>query len=199
MLAPVFARFYSDETPSLVLSFLVRGSIWAVAGMTAGLALGWGWQGFFGIPRAMLGGLAGSICGTAAFEIANAMLFPGDRNDAVIPSSMPARLLAYLLVAIGVAIGAVLFGSPADRGRRAEGPQARSWPVISPHGGWRRTPNRSKSFTTEAQRSQRRKTTTRLRRDSPREDPIRRQDPNFFLTWVFDFLCDLCASVVNVF
>ena len=47
-LAPIFARFYSDETPSLLLSFLVRGGIWAVVGMTAGLALGWGWQGFPG-------------------------------------------------------------------------------------------------------------------------------------------------------
>ena len=45
-LAPIFGRFYSDETASLLLSFLVRGGIWAVVGMTAGLALGWGWQGF---------------------------------------------------------------------------------------------------------------------------------------------------------
>ena len=36
-LVPIFARFYSDETPSLLLSFLVRGGIWTVAGMAAGL------------------------------------------------------------------------------------------------------------------------------------------------------------------
>jgi len=116
-LAPIFARFYSDETPSLLLSFLVRGGIWSVVGMTAGLALGWSSQGPLGIPRALIGGLAGGICGTIAFEVVNAMLFPGDRNDAVIPSSMEARVLAYLFVSVGVAIGAVLFG------------HRRSWPA----------------------------------------------------------------------
>jgi len=110
-LAPIFARFYSDETGSLVLSLLVRGGIWAVVGMAAGLALGWGWRGALGIPGALFGGLAGGICGTIAFEVVNAMLFPADRNDAVIPSSMQTRLLAYLFVSVGVAMGAVLLGS----------------------------------------------------------------------------------------
>jgi len=109
--APIFAQFYSDESPSLLLPFLVRGAIWAVAGMAAGLALGWGWHGSPGsTPGALIGGLAGSVCGTVAFEVVNAVLFPGDRNDAVIPSSMLARLLAYLLVAVGAALGAVLLG-----------------------------------------------------------------------------------------
>ena len=107
-LVPIYARFYSDEAPSLLLSFLVRGGIWAVVGMAAGLALGWGWRGFRGIPGILIGGLSGSVCGTIAFEVVNALLFPGDRNDAVIPSSMQSRLLAYLFVSVGVAIGAVL-------------------------------------------------------------------------------------------
>jgi hypothetical protein len=123
-LAPIFARFYSDETPSLLLSFLVRGGIWAVVGMTAGLALGWGWQGSLGIPRALIGGLAGGVCGTVAFEVVNAVLFPGDRNDAVIPSSTQARLLACVFVSVGVAIGAVRVGRhrswPASRTLQAQ-------------------------------------------------------------------------------
>jgi len=109
-LAPVFDRFYTNQNPSLVLSILVRGGIWAVVGITAGLALGWGWQGSHGVPRALIGGLAGSVCGTIAFEVVNALLFPGDRNDAVIPSSMQARLLAYLFVSVSVTLGGVLFG-----------------------------------------------------------------------------------------
>jgi len=118
-LAPIFARFYSDESAALLLSFLIRGAIWAVVGMTTGLALGWGWRGPLGILRALTGGLAGGVCGTVAFEVVNAVLFPGDRNDAVIPSSMQARLLAYLFVSVGVALGAVLFERhrwlPTDR------------------------------------------------------------------------------------
>jgi hypothetical protein len=120
-LAPIYARFYSDESPSLGLSFLVRGGIWAVAGMAAGLALGWGWQGSLGIPTALIGGLAGSVCGTVAFEVVNALLFPGDRNDAVIPSSMLARLMACLFVSVGVAVGAVLLG------------RHRAWPSARTH------------------------------------------------------------------
>ncbi len=95
-LAPIHARFFTDESPSLLLSCLVRGGIWAVIGMAAALALGWGWQGILGIPGTMIGGLTGSVCGTIAFEVVDALLFPGDRNDAVIPSSMQSRLLAYL-------------------------------------------------------------------------------------------------------
>jgi len=108
-LAPIFARSFGDESPSLLVSFLVRGGIVAVVGMTAGLALGWGWRGLLGVPRGLLGGLAGSVCGIIAFELVNAVLFPADRNDAVIPNSTQSRLLAYLFVSVGVAIGAVLF------------------------------------------------------------------------------------------
>jgi hypothetical protein len=106
--APIFARFYSDENPSLLLSFLVRGGAWAVVGMAAGLALGWGWHGFADVRTTLIGGLAGSVIGTMAFEMVNAIVFASDRNDAVIPTSMAARLLAYLLVSAGVALGAVL-------------------------------------------------------------------------------------------
>lgn len=109
-LAPFFKQLYSDEAPSLLLPLLVRGGIWAIVGMAAGLALGWGWRGFLGSPAALIGGVAGSVCGTIAFEVVNAVAFPEDRNDAVIPSSTQARLLACLFVSVGAAIGAVFVG-----------------------------------------------------------------------------------------
>ncbi len=107
LLAPIYTRFFSDDAPSLLLPFLIRGGVWATIGMAVGLAFGWGLHGFRGVPNALMGGLIGSVCGTVAFELANAVLFPGDRNDAVIPSSIHARLLAYLFVAVTVATGAV--------------------------------------------------------------------------------------------
>jgi hypothetical protein len=129
-LIPIFDRFYSDESASLLVSFGFRGAIWMVIGMTAGLALGWGWQGPRGIPRGLTGGLVGAACGTIVFEVVNAVLFPADRDDAVIPSSMQARLLAYLFVSFGVAIGAVLVGRPRSwpAGRKL---QSHAKPIIS--------------------------------------------------------------------
>jgi hypothetical protein len=108
-LVPIFDRFYSDESGSLLVSLGARGAIWVIIGMTAGLALAWGWQGLRGIPWGLTGGLVGAGCATIAFEVVNAVLFPADRDDAVIPSSTQTRLLAYLFVSVGVAIGAVLF------------------------------------------------------------------------------------------
>jgi hypothetical protein len=110
VLAPIFDQYFSDESASLLVSFLVRAGIWAVVGMTAGLALGWGWHGPGGIPRVLTGGLAGALCGTVAFEVVNAVLFPADRDDGIVPSSILARLLAYQFVCLGVAIAAVLVG-----------------------------------------------------------------------------------------
>jgi hypothetical protein len=114
-LSPIFDRFYSDDTTSLLVSFGVRVVIWVVIGMMAGLALGLGWQGPGSIARALTGGLAGAACGTIAFEVVNALLFPAERDDALIPSSTQTRLLAYLFVSVGVAIGAVVVGRPRVR------------------------------------------------------------------------------------
>jgi hypothetical protein len=83
------------------------------------LALGWGWHGQRGIPWVLAGGLVGSVVATIAFEVVLAVSFPADRNDTIIPSSMATRLLAYLFVAVGVALGAVFSGTwspePAER------------------------------------------------------------------------------------
>jgi hypothetical protein len=133
VLVPIFAHYYSDEQPSLLLPILVRGGIWAVAGLTAGLALGWGWHGRRGIPGAVIGGLIGSILATISFEVANGLIFPADRNDAVIPSSMLTRLLAYLFVAVGVALGALLLGG--DRSRLAVGAASAQAEPITPREG----------------------------------------------------------------
>jgi hypothetical protein len=114
-LAPVFGWYYSDVEPSLLLPLLIRGGIWAVVGMTAGLALGCGWHGARGILLTLTGGLAGSVIGTLAFEVVVALIFPADRNDKILPSSPVTRLLAYLFVAAFVALGAVTLGRGGSR------------------------------------------------------------------------------------
>jgi hypothetical protein len=112
-LAPVFGRFYSDVNPSLMLPILIRGGICAVIGLAAGLAYGLGRHGPTGILRTLSGGLLGGVLGVILFEVIIATLFPMERNDKVIPSSLVTRLLCYLCVAAGVAAGAILL----ERGR----------------------------------------------------------------------------------
>jgi len=112
--APMFSRFYADKDPVLLLPVLVRGSICAVIGMAAGLALGLGARGPAGALRPLTGGLLGSLFGVIASETINAVVYPMDRNDQLIPTSMIARLLCYVGVAGCVALGAVIVGQSAQ-------------------------------------------------------------------------------------
>jgi hypothetical protein len=107
-LAPVFGRFYNDVDPSLMLPIVIRGGICAVVGLAAGLAFGLGRHDPTGIIHTLSGGLLGGILGIIFFEVIIATLFPMERNDKVIPSSLVTRLLCYLCVAAGVAAGAIL-------------------------------------------------------------------------------------------
>jgi hypothetical protein len=115
-LTPLFSRLYDDANPLLLLPVLIRGGIAAVIGMAAGMALGLGHRGLAGALRPMTGGLLGSLLGVIASEAINASIYPFDRNDQAIPTSMIARLLCYLCVAVGTALGAVILG----RGRSEE-------------------------------------------------------------------------------
>jgi hypothetical protein len=107
-ITPVFRRYYSDENPSLLLPLLVRSAVCAFVGLSAGLALGLGRRGPGGIPRGLLGGLIGSALGITAFELMIAFLFPMERNDKLIPTSMIMRLLFYVCVAIVAGAGSLV-------------------------------------------------------------------------------------------
>jgi hypothetical protein len=108
--APLFGRFYSDADPVLLLPFLIRGGICAVIGMVVGLAFGLGKGGPTDALRSLTGGLLGGVLGIIAFEAVNAFFFPMDRNDNAIPTTILARFLCYLCVAVGVASGVVILG-----------------------------------------------------------------------------------------
>jgi hypothetical protein len=125
-LAPIFKQYYSDEAPSLLLPLVVRGGIWGIVGMAAGLAFGWGSRGPGGIPGALIGGLFGAACGTIVFEVANGLLYPADRNDAAIPTSTAARLMACLFVSVGAAVGAAVPGRPRVPPAALPTPQVRA-------------------------------------------------------------------------
>lgn len=108
VLAPIIPQFYSDEDPTILLPIAVRGAIAAAVGLAAGLAFGLGRDGPRGIARPLAGGLIGGALGLIAFELVYALGFPTVRNDHVIPLSVTTRLLCYLCVAVGAAVGVLL-------------------------------------------------------------------------------------------
>jgi hypothetical protein len=130
-IAPIFTRYYNYANP-LLLPVLVRGALAAVIGMAAGLALGLGHRGPAGALRPLSGGLLGGLLGVIAAEAVIPALYPMDPNDQVIPTSTIARLLDYLCVAGGVALGAVMLGrGRTDRGIGGTASSAPA-PVTSP-------------------------------------------------------------------
>jgi len=117
-LAPMFPRYYRNDSPTLILPILVRGGTWAVIGMAAGLAFGLGSNGFAGAWRSLVGGLLGGVAGTFAVEVLNAIVSPMDRNDQPIPATASARLVMYFGITIAVACGVVMLREGQHSSRR---------------------------------------------------------------------------------
>jgi hypothetical protein len=117
---PVTHAFYKhlDPESGLMLALLIRGGIWAPIGAVAGLAFGLGLGGPRTIARALIGGLAGGILGTMAFEIANAFAFPLSRLNAPIPDERFPRLLAILCVAVSTALAVAVGVRERERKRK---------------------------------------------------------------------------------
>jgi hypothetical protein len=80
-----------------------------------GRVVGIGWKHVAAMPRAILGGLLGSMLGTMTFKVINAGLFPLDLNYNVIPTEQATRNLVYLCVALFIALGAVMVGPHGSR------------------------------------------------------------------------------------
>ena len=117
-LVPVFHANYSQDRPDLALPLLVHGGIGAAIGLGAGAALGLGrGDGRARVASAALGAAFGAVLGTAVAEVAHAVAFPLSRSEAIIPSERPARLMAHLLVAGGVPLGAAVALRGGARGR----------------------------------------------------------------------------------
>jgi hypothetical protein len=122
-------EFYRRINPEsgMMLGMLTHAGIWVPVGAVAGLAFGLGLGGPRAIAFALLGGLAGAVFGTMAFETINAIAFPLIRVNAPIPgdwltreeaqklprllarlyTGLP-RLLSCLCVAVFTALGAAV-------------------------------------------------------------------------------------------
>lgn len=104
---PIFYRVRDSFSIDLIPSFLMHGVIWGCLSATAAIALAVGLGGGtsrFG--RAVSGGLLGALFGAIIFEMSGAVCFANDDTGWPVSKSAASRLMARLLIAVSVAIGA---------------------------------------------------------------------------------------------
>jgi hypothetical protein len=108
VIVPIFFEKYDPQSGSLVLPLLTHGAIWSTVGAIGGLAFGLGLGDLGRWKATVAGGLLGAAAATVVYEISGALAFPSSKTDLPLSSSMIARGMAQLLVAILSAIGAAM-------------------------------------------------------------------------------------------
>jgi hypothetical protein len=103
-----FFQRHDPQSGDLVFPLLTHGAIWSVVGAIGGLAFGLGFGGRGRWITTALGGLVGAAAATIIYEIVGALAFATSKTDQPVSSSITARGMAQLLVAILSAVGAFL-------------------------------------------------------------------------------------------
>jgi hypothetical protein len=98
--------YYSDY--DIVISLVMHGIIWGLLGAVAGLAFVAGISQWRLLGRAVTAGFMGGSLGAAAFELMGAIAFAAAETDEPVSATWTTRLLARLLVTLGVAVALVL-------------------------------------------------------------------------------------------
>lgn len=107
-------------------SILVHAALWVASGGAAGLALGLGTgdRSRRRAGEAAIGGALGAFAGVVVYDLVGGLAFPLSGSGRPIATTSPARLLAFLLVALGTSAGASAFVSSGRRGRPVGGGRA---------------------------------------------------------------------------
>jgi hypothetical protein len=108
VLLPIFFKRFNPSSNELMLSLLTVGAIWLSVGAAGGLAFGVALGGRGRWKATLVGGIAGAAVAAIVYEIAGALAFPAGKTDLPLATSLPARAMAHILVAILTAAGAVL-------------------------------------------------------------------------------------------
>lgn len=97
----------------MILSIVMHGMIWGLAGAAAGLAFAVGLGRGRVAVLAMLGGFIGSVAGTVAYDMFGAVFFPLALTGEPVSITATTRLLARLLVGVGTSAGVMLALPPS--------------------------------------------------------------------------------------
>jgi hypothetical protein len=121
VLLPIYFRAedksQGELARDLMIPLLVHAGSWAAAGLAAGIAYGIGRGGGKSrIANAALGGALGGALGAVLYEVVCASTLPHSGSTTPLAWSMTARLLARVLVAVGVGfLAAVVADMPHSR------------------------------------------------------------------------------------
>lgn len=122
--APIFL-LNKDLGDDLLRAFMIQCGLVAPLGAMGGAAFGMGFGGRSAAFRALVGGLVGAIVGAMAFQLIGAIALPLDGAAKPLSDTSLSRLLARLVVAVLIALGAartVFEGT----GKRALAPETRA-------------------------------------------------------------------------
>lgn len=108
------AQHPDEAARDVILPLLVHAGIWSAAGASGGLAFGLGLGVRRGLPRIVLGGLAGAALGAFVYELIGAVAFPAAQTTQFVSATGPTRLLARLAVTILAAAGVALAAGEPD-------------------------------------------------------------------------------------
>jgi hypothetical protein len=118
-LLPYFLKTLPDHADyDLILSMIMHGSIWGLAGASGGLAFAIG----LGQPRllwrSLAAGFVGAAIGAIAFDVIGGGLFPLANTVQPISTSWPTRLMARLIVTV-TTTGVIMLLLPGVRAKRS--------------------------------------------------------------------------------
>lgn len=107
-LRPFAAAQFTYSDHDLEISMLMHGTIWGLAGATAGLAFAVGaGSGLRRIVVAMAMGFLGAALGAVAFDLVGAAIFATADTGDPVSTTWPSRLTARMLVALGTALALI--------------------------------------------------------------------------------------------
>jgi hypothetical protein len=122
---PPYNRAEELTVGDLGRSLLLHCALWTALGAAAALAFGIALGERAKLPRAILGGVIGTIVGTLLYEVLGGLFFPLAETGKPFAETALTRLMALAVVALSSALGAVLLATTTPRTFQKTGDSSR--------------------------------------------------------------------------
>jgi len=112
----VYTRL-DPQSHDLGTPLLYHEILWSIAGAVGGGAFGLGAGGRRLWVRTAFGGWVGAALAIVVYELVGALAFPTHQTQAPVADSPETRAMAWVLVALGAAVGMVMAAKEVGKGR----------------------------------------------------------------------------------